>query len=137
MQRSHALLQVRDEYEYWVNIEYYDDEASKLGQFMSKAIYDAVLRDVIDNLPEQGRSMAENTIVSIMNGMTKGAASGAWNGARAAAEKLEPILKEKMKPLIEPYVCRVSNCAERPVAQLLVLGIAPKKASSRPKSLKK
>ena len=111
MQRSHALLQVRDEYEYWVNIQYYDDEASKLGQFMSKAIYDAVLRDVIDNLPEQGRSMAENTIVSIMNGMTKGAASGALAGARAAAEKLEPILKEKMKPLIEPYVCRVSNCA--------------------------
>jgi len=42
--------------------------------------------------------VAENTIISIMNGMTKGAASGAWAGARAAAEKLEPILKEKMKP---------------------------------------
>lgn len=111
MQRSYALLQVRDEYEHWVSIEYYDDEASKLGQFMAKAIYDAVLRDILDNLPEQGRSVAENTIISIMNGMTKGAASGAWAGARAAAEKLEPILKEKMKPLIEPYVCRVSLCS--------------------------
>ncbi len=102
---------MRDEYENWVDIEYYDDEASRLGQFMCKAIYDTVLKDVIDNLPEQGRSTAEATIVSIMNGMTKGAASGAWAGARAAAEKLEPILKEKMKPLIEPYACLISNCA--------------------------
>jgi hypothetical protein len=104
---------VRDEYEHWISISYYSDEASRLGQFMCAAIYDRVLRDVIDQLPDTGRETAESTIVSIMQGMVKGAASGAYNGARAAAIKLQPILTEKMKPLIEPCVGRAVQVTVR------------------------
>jgi hypothetical protein len=101
---SHEFPQVRDQYSRWIYISYYSDEASRLGQFMCAAIYDKVLRDVIDGLPDMGRDKAEQVIVSIMQGMVKGAASGAFNGGKSACEKVEPMLKEKMKPLIEPYV---------------------------------
>ena len=99
---SHVFPQVRDQYSRWIYISYYSDEASRLGQFMCAAIYDKVLRDVIDGLPDMGRDKAEQVIVSIMQGMVKGAASGAFNGGKSACEKVEPMLKEKMKPLIEP-----------------------------------
>ena len=95
---------MRDEYKHWVSIQYYSDEASRLGQFMCAAIYDRILKVVIDQLPDMGRDTAGSIIASIMQGMVKGAASGAYNGARAAAIKLHPVLQEKMKPLIEPYV---------------------------------
>ena len=131
--------QVRDEYDYWVYIQYYNDEASRLGQFMCAAIYQRILRDVVDNLPDMGRETAESTIVSIMQGMVKGAATGAYNGARSAAVKLLPILQEKMKPLVEPCVgCGVQVCnmsfisSVRPSSDTL-----RKKTNSKPKLLKK
>jgi hypothetical protein len=70
---------------------------------MCAAVYDKVLRDVIDKLPDAGRDTAESAIISIMEGMVKGAATGAWGGVKSACEKTEPMLTEKMKPLIEPY----------------------------------
>ena len=112
--RPHSTRQVRDEYDYWVYIQYYNDEASRLGQFMCAAIYHRILRDVVDNLPDMGRETAESTIVSIMQGMVKGAATGAYNGARSAAVKLLPILQEKMKPLIEPCVAALCKFASFP-----------------------
>jgi len=115
---------VRDEYDYWVYIQYYNDEASRLGQFMCAAIYQRILRDVVDNLPDMGRETAESTIVSIMQGMVKGAATGAYNGARSAAVKLLPILQEKMKPLIEPYVTQ-ENILKAKIAEKVGATIAP------------
>jgi hypothetical protein len=95
---------MRDQYSRWIWISYYGDESSRLGQFMAAAIYDAVLRDVVLNLPDAGRETAEGMIVSIMQGMIAGAAKATYSAAREAAIKLQPILTEKMKPLIQPYV---------------------------------
>jgi hypothetical protein len=50
-------------------------------------------------------------IISIMQGMVNGAANAGFNGAKAGAAKLEPILKEKMKPLIEPCVLLLASAA--------------------------
>ena len=97
-------LQVRSQYSRWIWISYYGDEASRLGQFMAAAIYDAVLRDVVNELPDAGRETAEGMIVSIMMGMISGAAKATYSAAREAACKLEQPLKDKMKPLIQPCV---------------------------------
>ena len=101
-QQSHLFGQVRDKYERWISIQYYSDEAARLGQFMCAAIYDKTLRDVIDGLPDAGRDTAESTIISIMQGMVKGAAGAAFSAFKAGVEKAQPLLTEKMKPLIEP-----------------------------------
>jgi hypothetical protein len=95
---------MRDQYSRWIWISYYGDESFRLGQFMAAAIYDAVLRDVVLNLPDAGRETAEGMIVSIMQGMIAGAAKATYSAAREAAIKLQPTLTEKMKPLIQPYV---------------------------------
>ncbi len=97
------MLQVRDQYSRWISMSYYSNEAARLGQFMCAAVYDRVLRNVIDQLPDTGRDAAESAVISIMQGMVKGAATGAWGGGKSAMEKMEPVLKDKMKPLIEPY----------------------------------
>ena len=97
-------LQVRDQYSRWIWISYYGDEASRLGQFISAAIYDAILRDAVNDLPDAGRETAEGMIVSIMQGMIAGAAKATYSAAREAACKLQQPLIDKMKPLIQPCV---------------------------------
>ena len=84
---------------------------------MAAAVYDVVLKDVVLSLPDAGRETAEGTIVSIMQGMIDVAAKATYSAAREAAIKLQPILIEKMKPLIQPYVvfllmltARISSC---------------------------
>lgn len=101
---NRCMQMVRDQYSRWIWISYYGDEASRLGQFMAAAIYDAVLRDTINDLPDAGRETAESMIVSVMQGMISGAAKGTYSAAREAACKLQPTLMEKIKPLIQPYV---------------------------------
>jgi hypothetical protein len=85
-------------------MSYCSDEASRLGCYRGNsrhggAVYDKVLRNVIDGLPDMGRDKAEQVIVSVMQGMVKRAAPRALNAsgmdANQRARKLSHCLEKR------------------------------------------